>query len=152
MTKITNTQKLAALNAFRVANGQKSIAKYKPARHDAELKAFQKAAAPKGVRVSMSHAPASEVKPLRKGSNQAILATLMARAEGVTMDVAVAEINKARQAKDSTSSTIDKSVIGATISYDLVKVKGYGARAEVVDGVPTYFLVLPKGVDAPVVK
>ena len=151
MTKKINTSALlAALNTFRVADGKEPIAKWKKDRHEAALAAYKKAAGVTTPRVTMSHAPSAEPKPLRKGTNQAVLAQAMLT--GVTMDEAVRIVNDARRSKDKAASLLDKSVIGATMSYDLTKVKGYGVEARLVDNVPTYFLVLPKGMDAPVIK
>lgn len=153
MTAIATTaQKLAALNAFRAAAGQKPVAKWKAARHAQQLADYvaeSKKTAPKVRAVTMNHAPSAEPKSLRPGSNQAVLATALLH--GCTMEEAAKILNKARLERDPASSLVDKSVVSATISYDLCKIKGYGVRAEIVDDEAKYFLVLPKGMTAPVI-
>jgi hypothetical protein len=98
---------------------------------------------------TMNHKPSAEPKPLRANSNQAVLA--VALVGGCTMEAATEVLNAARKARDPGSSPIDKSVVSATISYDLVKVKGYGVRSEMKEGTAHYFLVMPEGQTAPVI-
>jgi hypothetical protein len=129
-------------------------------------------------RVAMDHkAGASTNHTLRPGSNQAILAASMVK--GITLRAATELLNKERIARNPASSLLSKAVISGTMSYDLVKLKGYGVRSENWNGEKlyeagfkddaadlgygtteykpeltkaVYFLVLPAGLTAPEIK
>lgn len=91
-----------------------------------------------------THAPKDKAYPARVGTKQAHLIDALARPEGASLDDLRAATSKANGGKDWQ----DASIFSA-FGEDICSKKGYGVRTEEVDGAPRYFLVLPKGLDAP---
>lgn len=137
-------------------------------------KAPKKAKAERTPRTAMAHDVNDSINhTLRAGSNQAILAEAMVN--GVTLRTATDLLNDVRASKNPGAAPLSKSVISGTMSYDLVKLKGYGIRSEEWNGEKlyengfkadaeelgygtaepkdltktVYFLVMPKGMKTP---
>jgi hypothetical protein len=87
----------------------------------------------------------SKTYPCREGTKQALLIDSLAK--GATIQELLAACGKQSGGKVSWTETSVRS----GIYWDVNKVKGYGIRTEFdTDGTPRYFLVYPKGQDAPV--
>jgi len=87
--------------------------------------------------------PTAPLIHCRVGSKQQAIVDMLAREEGATL----AALRTVCIKKDGVTPWDDNSIRSA-LYYDL-KDKGYGTRTEFLDDVPTYFLVLPEGIDAP---
>ena len=96
----------------------------------------------KGV---ISLEPQSKAYPCREGTKQAML--IDALAKGATIKELLDTCSKKSGGKVSWT----ENSVRSGIYWDVNKVKGYGIRTEFdKDGTPRYFLVYPKGSDAPV--
>tara|TARA_R110000787_G_scaffold213115_2_gene322704 strand:+ start:3959 stop:4609 length:651 start_codon:yes stop_codon:yes gene_type:complete len=87
--------------------------------------------------------PTAPLIHCRVGSKQQAIIDMLAREQGATLDDLRAVCIK----KDGVTAWDDNSIRSA-LYYDL-KDKGYGTRTEFAGDVPSYFLVLPEGIDAP---
>jgi hypothetical protein len=89
--------------------------------------------------------PQTKAYPCREGTKQALLIDCLAK--GATIEELIKACDKASGGKTSWTETSVRS----GIYWDVNKVKGYGIRTEFdAKGTPRYFLVYPKGSDAPV--
>lgn len=86
-------------------------------------------------------APSLPLVACRAGSVQHKMVEYLSRQEGATID----QLKEVCQKTDGSGPWAETSIRSA-FYYDL-KDKGYGTRTEMVEGVPTYFLVLPEGYD-----
>ena len=86
--------------------------------------------------------PTSPLIHCRVGSKQQVIVDKLKAAKGATM----ADLRAVCVKKDGTPW--DDNSIRSALYYD-IKDKGYGVRTEFEGDVPTYFLVLPEGYDAP---
>lgn len=76
------------------------------------------------------------VKPIRKGTAQHIVASLLARPEGASLD-------------DIAAATGNPNIATCRswVSWDIGAVKGLGFWAQTAEGVRRYYLVLPPGME-----
>ena len=81
--------------------------------------------------------------PCRVGSKQQTIIDMLVREQGATLE----DLRTVCIKKDGVTPW-DYNSIRSALYYDL-KDKGYGTRTEFKAGTAHYFLVLPKGVDAP---
>jgi len=86
--------------------------------------------------------PTSPLLHCRAGSKQQAIVDKLKAEGGASLD----DLRKVCVKKDGTPW--DDNSIRSALYYD-IKDKGYGVRTEFTDEVPTYFLVLPEGYDAP---
>lgn len=98
-------------------------------------KAKKPQAEPRATRGTNRAAPGHAPLACREGSKQALLLDQLARPEGASMAELLAALSGGN--KPWTEATVHSG-----FGWDM-KLKGYGVRSEVIDGVERFFIVLP---------
>ena len=136
------TKPAAAPKAEKPAKAAAAPKAEKPAKAAAAPKA-EKAPRIKGI---CNRDPKAEARACRQGSNTALMIDILSRKTGARMPDIIEYMTK----HSKTATVWDEARVIFYFNSDVTLV-GYGVRTVLSkDGTPTYFLVLPEGLTAPI--